>query len=128
MPVAWFLPEVSLFSAQQPSTGTLSAEAENGSPTLHWAMSPSPGISAALLESLPLLGSYDLHIDPASNLPSSLSYFVHPDDNAGINIPVVVDYSDYRSINGVSIPFHVQRYLNGTLFLDIALSNAEVNH
>jgi len=129
LPVAWFLPEVSLFSTQQPSSGTLSAEASNGNgPVLHWAMSPAPGISASQLNSLPSLGSYDLHVDPLTGLPSSLTYDLHPDNNAADNIPVSVAYSEYQTINGVAIPFHIQRYLNGTLSLDITLSNAVITH
>jgi hypothetical protein len=61
-------------------------------------------------------------------LPSALSYTVHPDDNVGIDIPVTILYSDYRTVDGVAIPFRVQRYFNGTLSLDITLNNAVVAH
>ncbi|MGC2163149.1 MAG: hypothetical protein WA634_14650 [Silvibacterium sp.] len=129
LPVAWFLPEVALFSTQQPSTGALSADAASEtSPTLHWAMSPAPGLSASLLESLPSLGAYDLHINPSGDLPSSLTYFVHPDSSAGVNIAVSILFSDYRSVSGIAVPFHIQRYLNGTLSLDITLSNAVITN
>lgn len=130
VPVAWFLPEVSLFSAQQPaSNGTLSMETDSGkAQVLHWKMSPVPGLSAAMLSLLPSLGAYDLHINQVSDLPSSLSYSQHPDDNAADNIPVSVVFSDYRTVDGTEIPFHIQRYLNGTLSIDVTLSNAVITH
>jgi hypothetical protein len=128
IPVAWFLPEVSLFSTQQPSSnGTLSTETDaEKAPVLHWKMSPVPGLSAEMLNSLPSLGEYDLHINSVSDLPSSLSYSLHPDDNAADGIPVSVVFSDYRLVDGTEIPFHIQRYMNGTLSLDITLSNAVI--
>ena len=43
------------------------------------------------------------------------------------DVPVEVRYSDYRQVNGVSVPFHVQRYLNNGLVLDFVASQATIN-
>ena len=68
---------------------------------------------------------YDL--DPSSHLPAALHFYTHPDENLLTNIPVDVQFSDYRVVNGVLVPFRIQRYLNGTLQLDITISSATIN-
>lgn len=73
------------------------------------------------------LSTADIGLDPVSALPAVLTYSVHPDNGAQISIAIEVHYSDYRSVNGVQIPFHIQRYLNGSLRLDILLSSAQIN-
>jgi hypothetical protein len=69
----------------------------------------------------------DLGLDPISFLPAILAYAVRPDSGAEISIPMEVHYSDYRTVNGVQVPFLIQRYVNGTLQLEIHLSSAEIN-
>jgi hypothetical protein len=130
IPVAWFLPEVAIFSSQQPSTGTFTASlaSTDNQPLLHWSLTPPATADPDQAALLSRVGSYDLELGLATALPSALSYTVHPDDNVGIDIPVTILYSDYRTVDGVAIPFRVQRYFNGTLSLDITLNNAVVAH
>lgn len=127
VPVAWFLPEVALFSPQLPSTGSsvLSTNA-SGQTVLQWATTPASGLDATVTALIAHIGSFELEFDPATNLPLSLSFTRHPDANAGLDIPVKVTFSDYRTINGCSIPFHIQRYTNGVLSEDITVSTATV--
>jgi hypothetical protein len=68
---------------------------------------------------------YDL--DPASHLPTALHFLTHPDDNLLTNIPIDVLFSDYRVVSGVQVPFRIQRFLNGTLQLDITISSVSIN-
>ncbi len=68
---------------------------------------------------------YDL--DPATSLPTALHFFTHPDEDLGTNIRVDVQFSDYRVVNGVEVPFRIRRYVNGTLQLDITVSSAIIN-
>jgi hypothetical protein len=60
-------------------------------------------------------------------LPAVLSYSTRPDNGAPIPISVEIHYSNYQTINGVKIPFNIQRYINGSLQLEIAVSSAQVN-
>ncbi len=126
LPLAWFLPEAAFFSTQLPASGA--STLLPGSSTVHWAKlipANATGNSAHLLAHI---GQYDLAFDPSSFLPTRLSYAVHPDTNAGVDIPVSIQYSNYQTINGVAIPFHIQRYFNGTLLLDITIANAVIAH
>jgi hypothetical protein len=68
-----------------------------------------------------------LYLDTATLLPAALTFNSHPDNNAAIDIPVEITYADYRSVDGLQVPFRVQRYFNGSLFLDLQLSTARSN-
>ena len=73
------------------------------------------------------LTTEDLYLDSSSLLPVALAFNTHPDNNALINIPVEVDFSNYETVSGVQVPFHIQQLKNGTLFLDLTIQNASVN-
>lgn len=127
IPVAWFLPEVALFSTAQPSDAAMTIVP--GQPPLtdlHWALSAPASMPADQAALIAHVGSYDLQFDPTTFLPAALLYTLHPDSNAGVDIPVRVTFADYRPINGATIPFRIQRYVNGVLSLDITVSDAVV--
>lgn len=69
----------------------------------------------------------DLGIDPVSFLPAVLAYSVWPDSGAAIPIAIEIHYANYQAINGVQIPFNIQRYINGSLELEITVTSAQVN-
>jgi hypothetical protein len=73
------------------------------------------------------LSQMNLFLDPTSFLPTKLSFDVHPDNNALVDIPVVVEFSDYKLLNGVNVPVHIQKYINGTLALDMHVTDAAIN-
>src|SRR6185312_15016140 len=62
----------------------------------------------------------------SSSLPRWLSYSAHPDDDENTDIPILVRYSDYRQVSGATIPFHIQKYINNGLALDLQVENATV--
>jgi hypothetical protein len=68
---------------------------------------------------------YDL--DSTSHLPAAVHFITHPDENMIANIPVDVVFSNYQLVSGVQVPFRIQRYLNGTLQLDITISSVTIN-
>jgi hypothetical protein len=84
----------------------------------------APSGVAALMEHL---SQMDLYLDPTTLLPVELSFSVHPDTNALLDIPTQIRFSGYQAVNGVQVPFHVQKYLNNSLVLDLQLSSASLN-
>jgi hypothetical protein len=66
-------------------------------------------------------------VDPVSFLPAVLSYSIRPDNGAPISIAIEIHYSNYQAINGVQIPFTIQRYVNGSLQLEVDVTSAQVN-
>jgi len=130
MPPAWFFPGLTLLSSS--SDASLPA----------WT--PSSYVVDSLGDHLrfqfvfpnsngtqedPLLSSpFDLVLAPDTHLPLYALFKAHA-DNPGINadIPVQIAFSNYRSISGVMIPFHIQRFVNGSLVLDLTVTSASVH-
>ena len=69
----------------------------------------------------------DFYLDASSLLPIATTYNIHPDDDAGTDIAVEVDFSDYKLSNGVLVPFRIQQFVQGSLTLDIAVNNVALN-
>ena len=86
-----------------------------------------PGQRANAAALIQQLSAMDVYLDAASYLPVAFDFNVHPDDDAGLSLPVEVQFGDYRLVNGVRTPFRIQKSLQGSLLLDIALSSATIN-
>jgi hypothetical protein len=132
-PVLWFLPAMSLQPTLLPSyVGALdlgTSEVGFGVQSYRHLQTEIvlPSLSTDLASTIMQRSTADIGIDPASHLPSVLAYTIRPDDSAPIDIAVEVHYANYQVINGVQIPFTIQRYINGTLQLEIDVSSAQVN-
>jgi len=90
-------------------------------------LQPLPSIASFAPPLLQHLTQVDLYLDATTNLPAAMTFAVHPDDNALVDIPIEVRFTDYRLVSGAQVPFHVQRFLNNGLVLDLQLENATIN-
>ena len=132
-PVIWFLPPLSLQPSLLPSylgavdfgAGTVGFSAASYR-HLQGAL-VLPNLKPKLTSDVMTRSTADLGLDPASLLPAVLTYSIRPDNGAPIPISIEAHYSNYQTINGVKIPFTIQRYVNGSLQLDIAVTSAQVN-
>jgi hypothetical protein len=128
---AWFSPVATItrvLATPQLVPNLVGAETINLQSVNHISISRTPDDSSAPEAARAHLSRLDLYLDPSTSLPQSLSFDIHPDNDAGLDIPVIVQFSDYRSVNGSMVPFHIQRYLDNTaLVLDIQLSSATIN-
>lgn len=73
------------------------------------------------------LSTTDFYLDSASHLPLAIVFNVHPDNDDNIDIHTEIRFADYRVVDGVRVPFHIQRLLNGGLFLDLVVTNVTIN-
>jgi hypothetical protein len=73
------------------------------------------------------LTEMDLYLDSTTSLPAKITFNEHPDNDASRDIPVEIRFSDYRVANGVQIPFHVQKFFNRSLVLDLQVDSAALN-
>jgi len=69
----------------------------------------------------------DFYLEAVSLLPLAVAFNQHPDNDLLTDIPVEIDFANYRSINGVQVPFHFQRMFNGGVVLDVTVTNAVLN-
>ena len=76
---------------------------------------------------IPQLSTMDFYLDAVSLFPLAIAFKQHPDNDLLTDIPVEVDFANYRLINGVQVPFHFQRMFNGSVVLDVTVTNAALN-
>ena len=125
---AWFLPELAMFGGLQSTATTLSVPGVTSDDTgsyfdLQQKTTFNSPLSAGLMTHL---STMDLFLSESTFLPACARYATHPDNDSNVDVRVEIDYSDYRQVSGISIPFHIQRLLNGTLVLDITIESASV--
>jgi hypothetical protein len=127
---SWFFPAFTINDVSASQSFVLSyigSETHNGLSALHvtaWRTFPGFTQAPPLLSHLTQM---DLYLDPASCMPVALDFNIHPDNNATLDIPVEIRFSGYQPVNGVQVPFHVQKYLNNGLVLDLQFNNAVLN-
>ena len=73
------------------------------------------------------MSTTDYYLDASSFLPSAIVFNAHPDSDASTNIPVEIDFSNYQSVNGVKVSFHIKRFWQGALLLDLTVASAVFN-
>jgi hypothetical protein len=128
---SWFFPSLllaRLVSSQDVVLSLAGQETRNGQSVIHVAASRGfPGASPRAAALLQHLSQMDVYLDPSTLLPVALAFNTHPDADAGQDIPVEIHFSDYRLVNGVQMPFHVQKFLNNGLVLDLQFDSAAFN-
>lgn len=128
---AWFFPALTLLSrASNPNLAItyVGQETKNGIAVQHLQFARSSGAQVpGFGDPLLTLSAINVYIDSSSLLPVAFAFDTHPDNNALLNIPVEVDFSNYRSVNGAQVPFRIQKFLNGSLFLDLTIQGAALN-
>ncbi|MGO9642361.1 MAG: hypothetical protein ACLP1Y_13780 [Candidatus Acidiferrales bacterium] len=119
---AWFFPALSSLTQQANNNFVfkyLGQAQHGGVSTQHiQVFQVSPG-GVLLFQKL---STMDFYLDSATLLPSAVVFNVHPDKDAGTNIPVEVDFSNYQVVQGVAVPMHIQRYQLGALMLDATVT------
>jgi hypothetical protein len=91
------------------------------------ASEKTPRLPSKVVDAVVKAAQFDLYLDSATFLPVEMDFQTHPDRNAGQDIPVRIRYSDYRVVNGVQVPFHVRKFLNNSLYLDLQFDAASFN-
>jgi hypothetical protein len=69
----------------------------------------------------------DAYVDAQSLLPIDIRFNIYPDNDTNVRIPVEITYLDYRVVNGVHIPFHIQKYLQNVLNFDLTITSVTFN-
>lgn len=129
---AWFFPALLVEGwITQPSfsVSSVAAEQRNGIAVQHLrCVRILPDAADALTTAhVQRAGAMDLFLDSATFLPVALEFNTHPDNNALMDIPVRIEFSDYRAAGSGKAPFHIQKYLQNTLLLDISLTSVDLN-
>jgi hypothetical protein len=126
---AWFFPAfpISRGLATGYTATYVGPETHNSVAVQHLSISQQPADPSDAAALFQHLSQVDIYLDSSTFLPVALAFNIHPDDNALLDIPVEVRFSDYRSVNGVQVPFHVQKFLNNGFILDVQFTTAVLN-
>jgi hypothetical protein len=73
------------------------------------------------------LTQVDFFLDSTTVLPSAVTFNTHPDKNPNVDIAIEIQFSDYRMVSGVQVPFHVKKFINNSLAFDLQFGNAVFN-
>ena len=73
------------------------------------------------------LSQVDIYLDSATNLPVAIDFNLHPDTDAGLDLPLEVQFSGWQPVNGIQVPSRIQKFLQGSLTLDLSGVTISVN-
>jgi hypothetical protein len=127
----WFFPAFAV--ARRLSTSGFAStyvahETLNGQAVEHLSVSQTSSPLIATSDPLfPHLTQVDFYLDSTTLLPATITFNIHPDNNELFDIPVQVTFSDYRLVNGVQVPFHIQKFINNSLVLDFQAQSVTTN-
>ena len=124
----WFLPQITMqVGAGAPddiSSSTTSADGQTV--RIHHERHPSNVADTQTSGLLSHISAVDLDVDSGTGLPTTLRFAEHPDDDAGVDLPVQIRYSSYSTFSGVSVPTHIQKFINNTLVLDLQIADVQI--
>ena len=126
----WYSPAIllsQLVADNQFIVTDVGPETRNGQSVEHLSVMKAPTGSSNADQLLQQLSKFDIYLDSQALLPASIAFTIHPDNDANTNIPIEVRYSGYRSVSGVATPFHLEKFLNNGLVLDLQFQNATLN-
>ncbi len=127
----WFFPQFFVNDLLQTNGYALGTpvQAANGETqiAIQGSVIPSNVLDAGTAQILSNASQFDLLLDGTTFLPVSLSFTAHPDDDALRGFPIVYTFSQYQTQNGVRQPFHIQKFVQGTLTLDVVVQSFTVN-
>lgn len=127
---AWFSPAIAITRVLSSSSYVVTyigQETRNSASVQHVALYLPSSASADVAPLLQHLTQIDLYLDSSTLLPAAMTFAIHPDNNALLDIPVEVRFTDYHTVNSAQVPFHVQQFINNSLFLDFQAQTATVN-
>jgi len=128
---SWFFPALTLEAiAANPQTAVsyLGTDTSKGRSLLHLQVARAPASQTADVTALILtLSTMDIYFDPQSFLPVVIDFNTHPDVDLRTNLPVEIQFGNFQSTSGVLVPLQIQKYLQGTLLLNLVVSGASIN-
>ena len=124
----WFFPALGSLAAGSNIVLTyVGLETRNGTAVQHiqsYLYQPNPfGVNPSPQQ----LSTMNFYLDATTLLPVAVTFNAHPDNNASTNLPTEADFSNYQVLNGVVVPTHIQRSLQGNVLVDITISSASFN-
>jgi hypothetical protein len=128
VPTVWFLPQITVQAGAGAKDVLISyvPASDDKTAIIHVERHPAAVRDTQTAKLLADLSAADIGVDTSTSLPQWLRFNIHPDGDAGTNLHVEVDFSDYRTVNGLTVPFHIQKLINESMVLDLQISEVQV--
>lgn len=127
----WFFPAFALGGSSSAAGAVVTyigPETHNGQAVQHLTVTQSSPLSDQPgVPTFAHLTQLDFFLDSTTFLPAALDFNIHPDNNELLDIPVEIQFTSYTAVNGAQIPFHIQKFINNTLTLDLQVQSATLN-
>ncbi len=127
----WFFPGLTLQSAlndSQISFSYIGQDTKAGVTVQHIQISRVvPGQTSKATSLIQRLSQVDFYLDSATNLPVAIDFNTHPDTNALLDQPLEIQFSGWQPVNGIEVPSRIQKFLQGSLTLDLSGLTVSVN-
>ena len=126
---SWFCPVIALtqlVSSSAPNIQFIGEEQKNGAALDHFTTTTAQANTGAPYTLATHLSQVDIYLNPQTQMPVVFDFTIHPDSDAGTDIPIEIQFSNYTQANGVWIPFTVQKYINSTLVLTLQVQSASI--
>ena len=124
----WFFPVLGSLAAGPNVVLTyVGQETRNGAAVQHiqsYLYQPNPvGVSPSPQQ----LSTMDFYLDATTLLPVATVFSAHPDSSSSTSLAIEVDFFNYQAFNGVLVPTHIERSLQGNVLVDMSISGASFN-
>jgi len=124
------LPALSLLSRYNDANASvehLESESVSGSAADVVAISFSPSSDPVLLKHFQRMSRTTFAVDQGSGLVTRVKYPVFLENSPRDQREVQILYSDYRAVQGIMVPFHQTRYVDGKIREELQLQSIEFN-
>jgi hypothetical protein len=124
----WFLPQITMqVGTSLPDGGQWSAVANDGKTVIvHYERRPAHVHDSQTGMLLARVSATELGLYSVTRLPQWLLFKTHPDNDAATDLQVEVDFDDYRTVNGIAVPFHIKKLINHNLVLELKISDVQL--
>lgn len=125
----WFFPALgSLTAGNNVVLAYIGQETRNGEAVQHIQSSVyDPNWPSGVIPTDQQLSTMDFYLDATTLLPVAITFNAHPDNSSTTNLLVEIDFSNYQSVSGSSVPMQIQKYLQGNLLSEMTISNVLLN-
>jgi hypothetical protein len=124
---AWFFPPLgSLAGGPNVVLTYVGKELRKGNVVHHLHSYIKQGAQSSVLGSKQL-SAMDFYLDGTTFFPLATTFYAHPDKDARKNLLIEVEFLDYKQMNGIEVPMHIQTFQQGSLTLDLVVASASIN-
>lgn len=123
---AWFFPTFLLsrvLSAPNFAVTPADVETKDGISVEHFAVYRQTAHGKLIAS----LSRADVYLDASTLLPVAIAFNIHPDNDALTDIPIEVRFSNYQNSQGILVPYHIQKYMQNGLALDVTVTSVQAN-